>query len=88
MAALKIGFTMNEWCGFSVLPYAFRNDAESSSDTVARFCVSAMAVKSRPLEVGRCVSLCLVTFAADKGREVARTAQARLIPQSRCASLS
>ena len=58
MAALKIGFTMNEWCGFSVPPYALRKDADSSSDTEARFCVSAMAVKSRPLEETWRVSSC------------------------------
>jgi hypothetical protein len=56
MAALKMGFTRNEWCGFSVLPYALRNDVDSSSDTVARFCVTAMEVKSRPLEETRYVS--------------------------------
>jgi hypothetical protein len=57
MAALKIGFTRNEWCGLSVPPYALRNDADSSSDGSAMFFEMPRAVKSRPLPEG-VVSMC------------------------------
>lgn len=41
--------TKKEWWGLRVEPYAVRKEALSSSAEVARFCVNAMQVKSRPL---------------------------------------
>lgn len=38
-------------------PYAARNDTESSSESDARFCESAIELKSRPLRRG--VSVCV-----------------------------
>lgn len=49
MAAEKIGLIMKLWNGFRVLAYAARNEALSSSETVAMFWDMAMEVKSRPL---------------------------------------
>jgi hypothetical protein len=53
MAALKMGLTTKLWWGFRVVPYAVRNDSDSSSESLATLELRAMQVNSRPLR-GRC----------------------------------